>query len=137
MIVQTVKYVDLNGEEVSDKLYFNLNSLEATRMEAKYTNKVFKTMQDYLQHIVDEGDNKAIVEAMEDVILSAYGERSADGKHFMKTKEIRTNFENSLAYAQLFDDLIRDEQTLTTFINGIVQKRDDKAAKATQAARVE
>ena len=47
-----------------------------------------------------------MVEAMQALIIAAYGEKSADGKVFKKNKEITENFACSAAFAQLMDDIM-------------------------------
>ena len=43
-----------------------------------------------LEKIVAEKDIKRIVEIFKDLILKSYGEKSPDGRKFVKSKEIRS-----------------------------------------------
>ena len=55
-----------------------------------------------------------------DIILRAYGEKSADGKRFIKNQELRDAFAQTEAYSDLFMELATDAEAAAKFINGII-----------------
>ena len=63
----------------------------------------------------------------------AYGEKSADARHFVKSEEIRKNFETSLAFETLMDDLVESGE-YETFITGIVGMSQADYENAKRAA---
>ncbi len=116
MLKKNIKYVDFNGIEREEDFYFHLSTPELTRMEAKYGGDIFE----YIMRTVSNEDFKGVVEALEDLILSSVGEKTTDGRSFKKSKEIRENFENSQAYAELFEEIFTDPAASEAFGRGIV-----------------
>ena len=123
MIKKTLSYTDFNGESVKEDLYFNLNQVEQTRLLAKYTTGGFADLQGYIAKIQEKHEHDKIIALLEDIILSSYGERSADGRKFIKTKAVREEFEYSIAYAELFELLLTNPKEMEKFANGIFQKQ--------------
>jgi hypothetical protein len=60
-----------------------------------------------------------IVELFKDIILKAYGEKSPDGRRFIKTQELRDGFAQTEAYSELFMELSTDANAAAVFVNGI------------------
>lgn len=120
MIKETITYTDYNGTERTEDYYFNLNKSELVEMEfGKQGGFV-----DYLDRIVKSQDNVEIVKVFKEIILMAYGEKSEDGRRFMKNQEIRDNFAQTEAYNILFMDIATDEAKAARFINGLVPSMD-------------
>lgn len=138
MYKKTVAYTNLNGEQVTESLYFNLSKRDALKVFGKYTNGTLdeKTLQLYLDKLKDSKDVVKMISFIEDVILSAYGEKSEDGKYFMKDNVIRTRFENSVAYAEVFEELFTNPKELNEFIKGIFPNFSNKASGSTTASIV-
>lgn len=116
MIKKSITYTDYNGVERTEDFYFNLTKAEVMEMEMSTTGG----LAEMIQRIVAAKDQPAIIKIFKDLILKAYGEKSADGKRFMKSDEIRTGFEQTEAYSQLFMELATDADAAAKFVNGIV-----------------
>lgn len=125
MLKKNIKYVDYDGNDRSEDFYFNLNKAEIVELELGTTGGLTKT----LEKIVQEKDNKRIVEYFKDIILKAYGEKSADGRRFIKSQELRDSFEQTEAYSELFMELSSNAKAAADFISGIVPKEAADAAK--------
>lgn len=125
MIKKNIKYVDYDGIARAEDFYFNLNKAEIVELELGTTGGLTKT----LEKIVQEKDNKRIVEYFKGIILKAYGEKSADGRRFIKSQELRDSFEQTEAYSELFMELSSDAKAAADFISGIVPKEAADAAK--------
>ena len=54
----------------------------------------------------------------------AYGQKSADGRRFVKSEELTQEFLQTEAYSELFIKLLTDENAASDFINGIIPKID-------------
>ena len=80
-----------------------------------------------IRKIVDSQDAPGIIKIFKDLILKAYGEKSDDGKRFMKSKEISDAFSQTEAYSQLFMELATDADAASKFINGIVPAAENNA----------
>lgn len=131
MYKKTITYSDYDGNERTEDFYFNLSKAEVMEMELGTEGG----MQNMLERIVKEQDAKKILEAFKDIILRSYGEKSPDGKHFMKSKEISDRFSHTEAYSELFMELATNSESATEFVNNIVPKQavrtiPDDTAKA-------
>ena len=118
MLKKNIKYVDYDGNDRAEDFYFNLNKAEIVELELGTTGGLTKT----LEKIVQEKDNKRIVEYFKAIILKAYGEKSADGRRFIKSQELRDSFEQTEAYSELFMELASDAKMAAEFINGVLPK---------------
>lgn len=128
MLKKTISYIDYNGTERTENYYFNLSKAELMEMELTTQGG----LADTIQNIMDAQDTAAIVKIFKELILKAYGEKSADGKRFIKTNENGNKlcdiFAETEAYSQLFMELATDAKMASEFINGIIPK--DLAASA-------
>lgn len=136
MLKKEITYIDYNGDEVKESLYFNLSSVEQTRLFARYTKGGYKDLEEYAKHLMETKDNEGMVTMIEDVILSSYGEKSPDGRAFIKTKAVRESFEYSVAYATLFEELLTNEASMRAFFNGVIPKKQDLDKPATSVSVV-
>ena len=116
MLKKTMTYTDYDGIERTEDFYFNLTKAEVAEMEMTHTGG----MEKMLRKIVAEKDSKRIVEIFKDLILRAYGEKSADGKRFVKNQELRDFFAQTEAYSDLFMELATDAEAAAAFVNGIL-----------------
>lgn len=115
MLKKTITYTDYNDVERTEDFYFNLNKAEIMEMEMSTTGG----MAEMIQRIVKAQDSPAIVKIFKDLVLRAYGEKSADGKRFIKNDEIREAFAQTEAYSILFMELATDADAAAAFVNGI------------------
>ena len=129
MLAKTITYTDFNGVSRTETMYFNLTQAELTKMA--YVDN--KNLAETLTKAIDDKDTATIVRFMCDFIISAYGEKSDDGKYFHKSEEMRNKFANSAAYDALFAELLSDDEKAVAFINGVVPA----ALAATKPAAIE
>jgi len=116
MLKRKMTYTDYNGNERTEDFYFNLSKAELTEMQLSEAGG----MTAFIQKIVDTQDNKKIVELFKELILKAYGEKSLDGKRFIKNKELSDAFAQTEAYSDLFMELATDSKAAAEFVNGII-----------------
>ena len=116
MLKKTVTYVDYNGVERTEDFYFNLSKAEVTEMELSVEGGFSKM----LEEIVKSNDNARILELFKEMVLKAYGEKSADGRRFIKSKELAEAFSQTEAYSEIFMELAMDEKAAAAFVNGIM-----------------
>lgn len=125
MLKKSIKSVDFDGNERVDECYFNLSKAELTEMEMSETGGFDK----YIEKIVETKDNKMIYKMFKEIVLTAYGEKSHDGKYFIKKKvvdgqtiRLRDEFEQTSAFDELMMELLHDEKASADFINHVVPK---------------
>ena len=129
MIKKTIPYTDYNGNERTEDHYFNLSKAEVMEMEMSTSGG----LAEMIQRVVAAQDQPAIIKIFKDLILKAYGVKSPDGKRFIKSAELSTEFSQTEAYSQLFMELATDADAASKFVNGIVPadmaKQIEAAAK--------
>lgn len=116
MIKKTIKYVDFENNERVEDHYFHMSLPEFARLEGR-NNGV--AIDEYVKDLAKDKDLGKLIAFIEDIILSSYGKKSSDGRRFMKTKEIREEFEYSQAYAELFEELMSSSETAEKFAEGV------------------
>ena len=116
MLKKTITYTDYNGNERTEDFYFNLSKAEIMEMEMSTAGG----LTEMIQKIVAAQDAPAIMKVFKELILKAYGEKSPDGKRFIKSDEISTAFSQTEAYSQLFMELATDADAAAKFVNGII-----------------
>lgn len=128
MIKRTIKYTDYKGFEREEDFYFNLSKPEL--MEMELTTK--GGMSDYLEKIIKAQNREELVKWFKVIILKAYGEKSDDGRRFIKSEAISEAFSQTEAFVQLYMELVTDEGKAADFVNGIIPKFDEIPETAAQ-----
>ena len=116
MLKKTIKYKDFNGNEREEDFYFNLMQSEIAELELSTVGGFTES----IQKIIQTQDGPEIIKQFKKIILISYGERSADGKRFIKSDELSEAFSQTNAYSELFMELATDDEAASAFINGIV-----------------
>jgi len=116
MLKKTVTYRDYNDVERTEDFYFNLSKAELLEMELGTSGG----LAEMIRKIVAAQDAPAIIKVFKELVLKAYGEKSADGKRFIKSEELSEAFSQTEAYSQIFMELATDDKKAAEFVNGIV-----------------
>ena len=116
MIKKTITYVDYNGTERTEDFYFNLSKAELMEMEMGTKGG----LTEELQRIINAQDTPEIIKVFKGLLLKSYGQKSPDGKRFIKSEELSEEFEQTEAYSQLFMELATDDKKASDFVNGII-----------------
>ena len=128
MLKKELKYTDYNGIERTEYHYFNLSKAELMEMELT-TAGGFAEM---IQKIVAAQDTPTLIKLFKDIILKSYGEKSPDGKRFIKSEELATAFSQTEAYSTLYMELVTDSDAAAAFINSIIPADVAKEAEKRQ-----
>ena len=116
MLKKTITYTDYNGTERTEDFYFNLTKAEILDMEMSEVGGLTAK----LNRIIESKDNRELMKHFKYIIHRAYGEKSDDGRRFIKSDEISTGFEQTEAYEELFMELFSDATKAADFVNGII-----------------
>lgn len=120
MITKNVKYTDYNGVEREEKFLFNLSKAELMEMEMGTTGGLAET----IRKIIATQDMPQIIKIFKELVLKAYGEKSADGKRFMKVdadgRSLAIPFSQTEAYSKIFMELATDSDAAAKFVQGII-----------------
>ena len=125
MVVEKIKYTDFNGVEREEEFMFNLTEAEITEMELTTDGG----LSDSIKKIIAAQDTPQIIKVFKMLLLKSYGEKSADGRRFVKSEKLSEDFSQTNAYSQLFMKLATDDKAAVAFINGIMpDSMQEKAA---------
>lgn len=116
MLKKIIQYTNFNGEEEEEVFFFHLSKAELVELELSQEGG----LQQWLMNVVAAEDGKAIIAEFKKIILGAYGQKSADGKRFVKNQQLRDEFESSEAYSVLFMELVTDAEKAAEFVNGVI-----------------
>ena len=116
MIKKTITYTDYDDVERTEDFYFHLNKGELLEWELSQDGGV----ENFVKKIISSQNRKQLVELWKWIILKSYGEKSDDGRRFIKSEELSKAFTETEAYSQLFVELSTNTEAATAFINGIV-----------------
>lgn len=116
MLAKKITYTDYNGNSREEVFYFNLSKAEIMEMELG----VAGGMTRMINAMVAAEDGPGLSKLYKEIILKAYGEKSADGRRFIKSQELRDAFEQTDAYSELYMELVTDADKASEFVNGIM-----------------
>lgn len=116
MLKKTIRYTDYNGVERKEDFYFNFTKAELTDMNLS----VQGGLQAMIRKIIDTQDVPEIAKIFKEMIFKAYGEKSDDGRRFIKSKELSEAFAQTEAYSELYMELATDSKAASDFVNGVM-----------------
>lgn len=116
MYKETITYIDYNDKERVEDFYFDLSQAELIEIEMT-TPGGFTEM---LNRAIKAQDHPTLFKSFKDFVFKSYGEKSADGREFVKSDNITARFIQTRAYSILMTRLCTDAEYASKFINGIV-----------------
>ena len=116
MLKKTIEYTDYNGLVRKEDFYFNLTKAELMEMELSITGGLVEMVE----RVVQTQDTPEIIRIFKDLVLKAYGVKGPDGRRFIKSEELKTEFSQTEAYSILFMELATNDKAAADFVNGIV-----------------
>lgn len=116
MIMETRTYKDYNGITRTENFFFNLSKAELAEMELS-TEGGYAEM---IERIVSAQDRPALVKIFKELLLKSYGEKSPDGKRFIKSEELSLAFSQTEAFSDMFMELATNSEKAAEFINGVI-----------------
>ena len=120
---ETITYNDLNGVQRTEDFYFDLSKPEIVKMQA--SAKGGYDVQ--LRSIAADMNGAKIMEFFENFITKSYGEKSEDGRRFMKSEEISRSFMETPAYEVLFEKLVTNDKYAADFVNAVMRSKCNAA----------
>ena len=117
---EKITYLDYNGEERTDEFLFGLNKTEIIKWLAQSGGY---SLDQVMAKLIKSENSKEIINIFDDLLHRAYGEKSLDGRRFVKAykdPEVASNFFDTEAYSVLFMKLIGDAKFAGEFLNSII-----------------
>lgn len=118
MLKKTITYEDYNGVQRTEDFYFNLTKVEC--MELEYDTVEGGSLSESINTLIEAQDMGTVIKTIKQIVLTAYGVKSPDGKRFIKSAELRDAFEQSPAFEEVYWELVSDAEKAADFISGIV-----------------
>jgi len=118
MLKKTITYEDFNGQTQTEEFYFNLSKPELGEM--LYSGEEGTDIRTRLQQIIAANDGGLIMAFFKDFIAKSVGIKSPDGKRFMKSPEIASDFLSTNAYSELFMELMTDPDASLAFVRAVI-----------------
>lgn len=116
MLKKEVSYVDYDGNKVTETLYFNMTKTEIAAMQVRMDGKFI----DYLQDLVKGNKIERLFHIFKDIVLDSYGKKSDDGRRFVKSKELRDDFEASIPFDNMMMEMLQDPDKQSQFVRAIL-----------------
>lgn len=122
MIKKTMSYVDFNGNERKEDVYFALTEAELYELELSQNGG----LENYLTKISQSQDTKEIWDLFSSIVLKAYGEKSLDGKFFQKKRDghkLSEDFEQTQMFSDMIVEFMQDASSFAVFLKGVLPKK--------------
>lgn len=117
MIKEVIKYVDFNGNENTEEMFFHLSKSEQTKLELAHKGG----LSNYIKEVIETGNNTELLVLFEKILIDSYGVKSEDGKRFIKSPSLREEFAQSAAFDALFMEIATTEGKAEAFMQGVVK----------------
>lgn len=125
----TETYTDYDDNQRTEDFYFNYSEAELTDLQFSVSGG----LAGMIDKIIKTNDMPKLVELFRELIQKAYGEKSNDGRRFIKSSELTKEFTETVAYSQIYMRLATDSKAAQEFINKVVPKSmKDKMQQANQ-----
>lgn len=118
MFKKTMTYTDWNGVERTEDIYFNLSKAELLEMQLTTEGGI----DNMIQRMVQAKDTVSLVKLYKELILKAYGRKSADGRRFEKSEEISREFTETSMFSDFYMELATNDKAASDFLTGIMPK---------------
>lgn len=118
MFVKLIRYQDFDGVEKTAECRFHLSKAELMKLNLRYGDVARR-----MEELEARKDNEAIFAMVEDVILTAYGEKVTlpDGREvFLKDELRRQAFQSSEAFSELVMEMATRKEAVAEFVSGVV-----------------
>lgn len=146
MFKKTMKFDDLDGNEVTQTFYFNYNKkevaelLEFGELSQFPSEKPRLPLEQQLKRLTTSVEESGLSEVensrqaydiFQNLILDAYGERGEDNVTFVKNEKTRNYFKSHVAFVEMIFEFLENPKLASQFIENCLP------AKFVQEAREE
>lgn len=123
MYKMTRTYTDYNGLTRTEDFYFNLTKAEVFDLEIGVDRGMVGGMSEWLDKLISTVDVPSLADTFKTIILKSYGEKSADGRQFVKVDKnghkLADDFAQTEAFSDMYVEFIIDSDKSAEFINGV------------------
>lgn len=115
-----ITYTDYNDEKQTEVLHFNMTKIEMIRLAAESKQDGYLSK---LHESVKTNDIITLMDYLATIILKSYGEKSDDGRHFIKIRNghpVSEAFSQSAAYNEFYMDLFEHPEKIVDIFKQIM-----------------
>lgn len=144
MLKKIIKYLDFNGVERSEELYFHVSKASVLTSPDNVYNEIIKLATElqerskFMQDIEEETDSmdplskkgqlladsvRMVARLLDRLVDFSYGKKSDDGSRFVKGEEVINEFKNSAVYDAFVEQLISNPDEMVEFINQLLSTK--------------
>lgn len=128
MLKKTITYIDFDGNNRTEDLYFNMTRNELIEfsfglpdLKENVSDKITKQDAEELgAKMVEKMGGEGMYKFVKDLIFKAYGIKSEDGRRFIKNEALSIEFTQTMAYDELLMDIFSSNEKANEFLNGII-----------------
>lgn len=118
MLKQKVTYINKAGELAEATVLLHLSAGDVYELDMRTE----RGMLNYVNKIIADKNHQAMIDLFEDIVSTAYGKRSQDGKKFEKSEQIKQDFAKSRVFKALIKELsARSPKALGEFIKQLFE----------------
>lgn len=137
MYKKPITYKDYDGTVKTKDEWFHLKRTDLMEIGAGLPDAITDEFENYQADENKENVGRQIYHALgkagvmkfiKDLILKSYGIRSRDGMSFEKSEEISYKFSQTLAFEQLYYDMVTNDDVFNEFISKVIPKDETVTA---------
>lgn len=132
MIKKTIEYTDFNDIAHEEDFYFNFTKDELIQLGVKYPGG----LEAKIDRLIKTENTQEIYDIFRTIVLESYGEKSEDGKRFIKSEEMAKAFSQTNAFSELIMSLVNDAEYAAKFMEGLLPKDLLDAVKKEESTNV-
>ena len=111
MLKKTITYIDFDGNKRTEDLYFNMTRSELIEfsfglpdLKENVSDKITKQEAEELgKKMVEKMGGEGMYKFVKDLIFKSFGVKSEDGRRFIKSEQLSTEFTQTMAYDEATD----------------------------------
>lgn len=137
MFKKTMKFDNLDGEEVTQTFYFNYNKKEiAELLEFERLEEKLKLLTTPVEEsgLTQQENNQQAYDIFQDLILNAYGEKGADNVTFVKNERTKEYWKSHVAFVEMIFEFLENTALAAEFIEKCLPSKMVQKAKEEMAA---
>lgn len=130
MLKKVITYTDFDDNERVETVYFHMSTADFQDwllgfpeiVRSRFLKVASEPSEDEKQHLLDGVDPSDMILRVRDLILSSYGQKSEDGRRFVKSAELSKEFSQTIAYDQIYNEMLDNPDNFTAFVEGVMPK---------------
>lgn len=130
MLKKVITYTDFDDNERTETVYFHMSTADFQDwlldfpeiVRDRFLKAASEDSEEAKQHLLDGVDPSDMIRRIRDLILRSYGEKSEDGRRFIKSVELSKEFSQTIAYDQIYNEMLDDPDNFSAFVEAVMPK---------------